>query len=36
MYIENNVVYVTRSDNSILKYEIGINDKDRTVKDINL
>lgn len=36
MFIENNIVYVTRSDNSILKYEIEINDKDRTVKDIKL
>ena len=36
MYIDDNFVFVTRSDNSILTYEIVLNVLDRTVDDLIL
>lgn len=36
MYVDDNFVFVTRSDNSILTFEIDLNMLDRTVNDLTL
>lgn len=36
MYIDDNIVFVTRSDNSILTFEIVLDILDRSVKDLKL